>query len=791
MKISTDWLKEYADLSNITDAELCSKLTMTGTNVETYTNTSERLKNIVIGKIVSIEKHKNADNLSVCQVNIKTKTVQIITSATNIKQNAIIPVCLDGSTTANGIKIKKSKFRGEISDGMMCSLEEIGLSKADFPYADENGIFLIEEPNCEVGQTVCEAFNLADTILELEITSNRPDCLSAVGLAREVCASFKIPFNLKPPKNFCTNKNESGCFEVEVKSKNCLRYMAKVVENVKIGPSPSWMKKRLKACGIKPINNIVDITNYVLLEFGVPMHAFDLNKLSGNKIVVRQAQNNETLETLMHTTAILNENDLVVCDAEKPLVVAGIIGGTDSSISSNTSTILFEVACFDKTCVRKTAQKISARTESSIRFEKGINPNCCEQSMNRACELIEILKAGSVSPKTTDIKNYDIATKTVNLDENKINNLIGFNLSKNEMIEILNSLDFKTENNQIIVPPHRIDIENCADIAEEIARIYGYDKIEPAAQKFEIEPKTNLNWLFENKLRQIFTAFGCDETFSYSFSNIAEIEKTGLNVETELKKAVEIANPFGEETRFLKTSTIPAIMESIAYNFKNKQKAAWLFEIGRTYELTEQNKPLEPKKLTVGLYGNNADFFTLKGMIESMFNYFKIRSHNFKPLKQMPFHDYVACEILSGNTILGKFGEIHPDVCKNFKLNCKVFVAVLNLEPIFNLKSEVVTLKPISKFPQSSFDLTLLCDENLTCGEIEQKIKKSVGNILKSCEIFAIYKNESLGENLKSVSFNITLQSQTHTLEKAEIEKTMNKLIEDLEQIGATLKDKP
>ena len=788
MKISTSWLAQYVDLSNISNAALAHKLTMTGTNVETYSSKSDSLKNIVIGRIVSIEKHKNADNLSVCQVDIKTKTVQIITSAKNIKLNALIPVCLEGATTANGLKIKKSKFRGEVSNGMMCSLEELGLSKADYPYADENGIFLIDEPNCKEGQTVCEAFDLDDTIFELEITSNRPDCLSATGIAREVCASFNVPFNLKQPKNFCEAKNGNDCFKVEVNSKNCLRYMAKVVENVKVEPSPRWLKKLLEACGIKPINNIVDITNYVLLEFGVPMHAFDLNALEGNKIVVRQAQNDETLETLMHTTATLTENDLVVCDSKKPLAVAGVIGGVDSSVKNNTSAVLFEVACFDKNCIRKTAQKISARTESSIRFEKGINPDCCEQSMNRACELVEMLQIGKVAQPTTDIINHENLPVTVKFDENKINELIGFDLSKNEMIEILKLLDFKIENNKIIVPPHRIDIENCADVAEEIARIYGYDKIEPVALKFKIEPKQNNFWLFENKLRQILTSFGCDETFSYSFSNVAEIEKTGLDVETELKKAVEIANPFGEETRFLKTTTIPSMMESLAFNFKNKQKAAWLFEIGRTYEMIEKNKPIEPKKLTIGLYGNSADFFTMKGMIESMFDCLKIKKLEFKPIKQMPFHDFAGCEISNNSATLGQFGEIHPNICDNFKLSCKVFVAVLNLEPIFELKSEIVTLKPISKFPPSSFDLTLVCNENLTCGEIEREIKKSVGDVLKSCRIFSVYKDNNSNDNLKSVSFNIVLQSQTHTLEKTEIDEIVKKLISKLELIGAKLK---
>lgn len=788
MKISKNWLNDYVDLSNISDSSFAHKLTMTGTIVENYENLGERLKNIVIGKIISIEKHKNADSLFVCQIDIKTKTLQIVTSATNIKTGAMVPVCLDGATTANGIKIKKTKFRGEVSDGMMCSIAEIGLSKADYPYADENGIFLIEEPNCEVGQTAAEAFGLNDTIFDFEITSNRPDCLSAVGLAREASASFNVPLNIKQPKNFCTNKNESGCFEVDVQSKNCLRYMAKVVENVKIGPSPSWMKKRLEACGVHSINNIVDITNFVLLEFGVPMHAFNLKKIEGNKIVVRQAKNGETLDTLMHTTANLDENDLLICDEKKPLVVAGIIGGADSAIGSDTTTVLFEVACFDKTSVRRTAQKIGARTESSVRFEKGLNPVCCEMSMNRACELVEQLCVGTVQSPTTDVKTCTKTTKTVEFDENKINNLIGFNLSKNEMVNILNLLGFKTENNKILVPPHRIDIENCADIAEEVARIYGYDKIEPAALNSKDCPENNSSWLFENNFKQILTALGCDEIYSYSFSNLAEIEKAGLDVEAELKKAVEIANPFGEETRFLKTTTVPAMLTSLAYNYKNKQKAAWLFELGRTYELDEQKKPTEPKKITIGLYGNNADFFTLKGMVEAALNKLKIKNFSFKAIKQMPFHDYCGCELLSNTTVLGRLGEIHPNVCRNFKINCKVFVAVLNLEPLLSLSSHTTIFKPISKFPESCFDLTLVCDKNLAYSELDSKIKQTAGKLLKNCSLFAVYEDESLGENLKSVSFNISLQSPDHTLKKDEIDKIMNKLIENLDNIGAKLR---
>lgn len=788
MKISTNWLSEYADLTSLSDEKIAHTLTMTGTKTENFQNISKQLEKIVIGKILSIKKHENADNLLVCQIDIKTKTLQIITSAKNIKENAIVPVCLDGATTANGIKIKSSKIRGVKSEGMLCSIAEIGLSKHDFPYADENGIFLIKEPDCKIGQSVCEAFDLNDTIFEFEITSNRPDCLSATGLARELCASFHIPFNFKPPKNFCQLKNDESCFNVEIKSKNCLRYMAKVVENVKVEPSPNWIKKRLKACGVQSINNIVDITNYVMLEFGIPMHAFDVTQLDGKKIVVRQAENGETLETLMHTTVKLNESDLLICDATKPLVVAGIIGGKQSSISLNTQTILFEVACFEPTCIRKTAQKISARTESSARFEKGLNPNCCEQSMNRACELIELLNAGTVLNSTTDIKNFTKKTEPVEFNPTEINKLIGFNLSKGEMVKILNLLDFKIENEKIQVPDHRIDIKNSADVAEEVARIYGYDKIEPIAPNAIIEPETNLNWLFENELKQILTSLGCDEIYTYSFSNLNEMKNVGINLNEHQKKLVEIANPFGEETKFLKNSTIPAILTSLANNFKNKEETAWLFEIGRIYELDENDAPNEPKKLTIGLYGNGCDFFTLKGMIEALLKKLKIENCSFNALKQMPFHDYVGCEISKGKIKFGKFGEIHPKVCENFKLNCKTFVAVLNLETLFKLTKNNVIFKPISKFPKSKFDLTLVCDENLTCGEIESEIKNSIGEILSSCNVFAIYRDKSLGENLKSISFKIVMQSQTHTLTKAEIEENINKLINNLKKIGATLR---
>lgn len=785
MKISTEWLNEYVDIQNISNADLANQLTMTGTKVEGFKNTADSMKDIVIGKIISIEKHKNADSLFVCQVDIKTKTLQIVTRADNIKVGALVPVCLDGGLTANGIKIKKSKLRGEISDGMMCSIAEVGLSKTDVPYAVEDGIFLIEE-NCEIGQNFCDAFNLNETIFDFEITSNRPDCLCAVGLAREICATFNLPLKFKPPKNYCENTTLGP--HVEIKTKKCLRYMAKKVENVKIGPSPSWLSKRLNSCGVQSINNIVDITNYVMLELGVPMHAFDAAKIENEKIVVRNAQQNETLNTLAHTTAKLDENDVVVCDAKNPLAVAGVIGGENSMVDQTTKTIILEVACFDGASVRKTSQKISARTESSLRFEKNLNPNCCELTMNRACELIESLGAGTITLPTTDVKNFDETKKTMELKPEKINNLIGFNLSEIEMIRILNSLEIKTTDKQILIPPHRIDLENDADIAEEIARIYGYNKIESKPQQSANCVEINKTWQLEQQIRQALVSTGCSEILTYSFTNLQEIEKLGLNIAEEEKKIVEIKNPFGEETRFLKTSTIPAMIKGLALNFKNKQSRTWLFEIGKTYEFDENKNPKELKKVTIGIYDLDSNFFTIKGIVEALMHQLKIENLTFNEIKQMPFHDFAACNVFHKNKNIGVLGQIHPKICSTFKLCRKVFVAVLNFDELLQLVGKEIIFKPVSKFPESQFDLTLICDEKLSCGKIEQTIKNSLNNIFKSCEFLDIWHDKSLGENNKSISFKISIQSNMKTLSGKEIDSATTKLLGDLEKIGATIR---
>ena len=786
MKISTNWLNNYVDLSTLDEKSIANKLTMTGTKVESIINESSKLKNIVIGKIISIKKHDNADNLLICQIDIKSKTVQIITSAKNVKQDDLVPVCLDGATTANGIRIKKSKIRGEISEGMMCSLAEIGLSKTDYPYAIDDGIFIIQE-NCKIGQNVSEAFNLNDTIFDFEITSNRPDCLCAVGIAREISAAFNLPLKFTTPKNYCTQVNSPKCFPVEMQSNNCLRYMAKLIKQVQIQPSPKWLKNRLEKIGIQSVNNLVDITNFVMIELGLPMHVYDLDQLSSNKIIIRQAKNNENVQTLINYTAQLNENDLIICDTEKPLCIAGIIGGKLCSITQKTKNVILEVGCFEKTSIRKTAQKLTIRTEASTRFEKDLNPNCCMQSLNRACELIEQLQIGKIQTETTDIKNFEEKINCIKLEPDKINKLIGIKLSTNEMSNILKRLGFKIENSVITIPFHRTDIKNDADIAEEIARIYGYDKIPSVPQKSTNVTTPNKLWSIKQKIKNVLNTLGCDETYNYSFSNIQELKKLELNYQQELQQAIEIKNPFGEETQFLKLSTIPSMLNNLILNLKNKQNYAWLFEIGKIYKFNN-NTPIEDEVITIALYGNECNFFTLKGIISALFHELRIKNYSFNQISKMPFHDYSCSEIVKNKIKLGEVGELHPKICQNFKINQKIFIALLNLNSILKFANDNITFKPISKFPDHSFDLTLVCDENLSCSSIENEIKKTIGKIFKSCNVFSVWRDKSLGENLKSISFNIKIQSNDHELQKNEIDSTMNSVIKNLNKIGAKLR---
>ena len=583
MNLSMRWLKDYVDYTG-TPKEFSDAMTMSGSKVEGYARENDEISNVVVGKVLSVEKHPDADKLVVCQIDVgKDEPIQIVTGASNVVPGALVPCALDGSTLPNGVKIKKGKLRGVLSQGMMCSLGELNLTVHDFPYAIEDGIFLIEE-ECKPGDDVCDAIGLNDTCVEFEITSNRPDCLSVIGLAREASATFNLPANIKAPVVKGAGDDVKNYLSVTVQNKDlCYRYSAKVVKNVKIGPSPRWMRERLRASGVRPINNLVDITNYVMLEYGQPMHAFDLKYVKGNQIVVRNAKAGEMITTLDGVERPLNESMLVIADEEKPSAVAGVMGGEYSGINDDTNTVVFESACFHGANVRRTAKAIGLRTESSSRFEKGLDPEGTMDALLRACELIEMLGCGEVVDGVIDEKGNMQPAPRVPFAPDGINRFLGTDISEGRMREILLSLGFTFDGNEVVSPSYRIDIHNKADIAEEVARIYGYDKIPVSQLRGSSEGSLSPSQKYQRTIEQTMLALGCYEVMTFSFVSPKEYDRMNLPVDSKLRESVKILNPLGEDTSVMRTSVLPSMLEVIKTNYNNRNPQGAFYEIGNEY----------------------------------------------------------------------------------------------------------------------------------------------------------------------------------------------------------------
>lgn len=790
MKVCLSWLKDFVDTKDFSVKKIADALTMSGTKVEEIKKRSGEINNIVVGKVISIKKHENAEKLVICKVLVeKNKTVDIVTGATNVLENSYVPVCLENATLFDGTKIKYQKLRGVLSQGMMCSLKELGLSVENFPYAIENGIFLIKE-KCEIGQDIKSALFLQDYILDFEITSNRPDCLSVLGIAREIAATLSLPLKKNSYLNLNNLEKKASGLNVKILSPNCKRYMACLVKNVEIKPSPLWLRNRLVCSGVKPINNIVDITNYIMLELGVAMHAFDFKKLSGGQIIVKDAKENQKIKTLDSKEYILKEQDLLICDQEKPIAIAGIIGAECSCVDSNTKEVVFEVACFNGETVRKTSQRLKLKTEAAIRFEKNLNPKICEETMKSALNLTVSLNAGEVLKDVLDVKNYEEKQNFVDFDKEKINKLLGLNLTEKEMILILNSLEFEVENNKVKVPSFRVDIKNTADIAEEVARIYGYFKILSAPAK-TVTKKTGLSLKqqLERTIKNTAVYLGLFECYSWSIINPNIYDKAELKKEEILKSSVEIKNPFGEEKSFLKRHLAPFMLNTLAFNFKNNNKTVALFEVGKIYLKKEDNSTEEKKKIAIGIYGDEFNFFSLKGMVEKILNAAFVKDFEFKEKTTDFFHPYVCCEVLKNQEVLGVFGEVKPTVLENFKINKKVFIAELDLNLILKNSSNLITYKPISKFPALKRDLSLICDFNLAAGEIEKTIKKNIGDILEKIEIFDVYCGEQIEKNKKSISFGLILRGKEKTLTDEFVDSKIKKTLKELEKINVFLRN--
>lgn len=789
MNLSMKWLKEFVDI-DINSKEFADAMTMSGSKVELIKEEGENLKNIVVGKIISIEKHPNADKLQVCQVDIgKSENIQIVTAAKNIKVNDLVPVALDNSTLADGTKIKKGKLRGVESNGMFCSIAEIGVTINDFPNAIEDGIFILKS-NCKLGQDIRKAIGYNDTIIEFEITSNRPDCFSMIGLARETAATFNKPLKLHTPKLNSITNSSKNTIDISIENPElCQLYSARVVENVKVEMSPLWIRERLRAMGVRPINNIVDITNYVMLEYGQPMHAFDINTIEGNKIIVRRAQNGETITTLDEVERKLNNNDLIIADVKKPLAIAGVMGGKLSGITNKTTTIIFESANFEASSVRKTAKENSLRTDASSRYEKGLDPNNCIPALNRACELIEILNAGEVA---SDILIQDYSKKsnrTIEFNPKWINNFLGTNISKDKMVDILNKIGCEINDSYITVPSYRPDLNLKADIAEEIARFYGYNNIPTTTLTGGACGGYTQRQLFDKRINDSMIALGLSEVMTYSFISPKSYDKILIPENHHLRNSIKISNPLGEDTSIMRTTELPSILEILSKNYKNKNEQAHIFELAKEYIPTNDELPNENDTLIAGLYGNDIDFFYVKGIIEEFLNNMSIYDYDICASSNEIGYHPERCAIISINgDKIGIIGEIHPLVAENYEISCKVYSFAFDVNKMYNYSKKSKKYIPLPKFPSVTRDLCLICDNNMPVIEIQKEIKNSCGNLYEDCKLFDVYTGEQIEKGKKSVAFAFTLRAADTTLTDEQITSVTKKILKNLDKIGVTLR---
>ncbi len=792
MKTSVEWLKDYSKI-DVTPVELGNILTMTGSKVETIDMLGNDIKNVVVGKILEIKKHPDADKLVITNVDVKTEKLQIVTGANNIKVGDIVPIAKDGSELPNGVKIKKGKLRGIDSCGMMCSVGELGLNIEDYPGQIEHGIMILNKDlERELGKDIVEVLNLKEDIIDFEITPNRPDCLSIEGLGRETAVSLGEKFK-NPHKNLdnlnIENKDEIEGLKVDITAPDlCYRYIARVVKNIKIGESPDWMKRRLKACGVRSINNIVDITNYVMLEMGQPMHAFDINSIEGKHITVRRAKNGEKITTLDKQERILDENNLVIADEKKAVAIAGVMGGLNSEIEEDTKTVVFESAVFNGGSIRKTAKKVGLRTESSSRFEKGLSAENALRAINRAVELVEILGIGTVVDGKIDIYPTKQKINKIKFDTEKINNLLGTKISKEEMVKILENLEIKVENDVAIAPYFRMDLEFVADLAEEVARFYGYDKLETTLIKADTTLGIrNKEQKIKKNIKEVLVNNGFSEIYTYGFVSKNDLEKS--NIDEEIKKyAITIINPLSEEYKLMRPSTIPSMLQTLATNYNKKNEATKLFDISRNYkninqEIEKGEVPLQEEILTIGMYSDDINFYVLKGIIENILEFINVNRYDIeKETKNRSYHPGRCANLKVGIDTIATFGEIHPEVLENYGIGKRAYMAEINITKLVKYSRVNKKYVEVPKFPAVERDIAVIVDENIEVGQIEKIITKKAKKLLESIKLFDIYRDEKLGENKKSVAYSLIFRDKNKTLSDEEINTIMNNIIKELEE---------
>ncbi|MCL2860015.1 MAG: phenylalanine--tRNA ligase subunit beta [Oscillospiraceae bacterium] len=804
MKTSIEWLKEYADI-NVSAKELADLLTLTGTKVETIEEKGGGIKNVVIGKILSIEKHPNADKLVVTKVDVKSEILQIVTGAPNVKEGAIVALAKHGASLQKGLlQIRTSNLRGMLSQGMLCSVGELGLTTVELPDQIENGIMILNPKyEANLGEDFTEALKLKETIIDFEITPNRPDCLSVEGLGRETAVSLNVPFKA-PHKHLdnmqVPNKDDIEDLTVKISAPDlCYRYIARVVKNVVIKESPDWMKRRLIACDVKPHNNIVDITNYVMLEMGQPMHAFDIRNIEGKVIDVRKARKGETITTLDEIEQKLDEEMLVIADSKNAVAVAGVMGGLKSGISDDTTTVVFESAVFNGPSVRKTSKKMNLRTEASSRFEKGLSVENAQRAMNRAVELVELLECGvPVEGKIDVYSESDVVENncTIEFDADVINKFLGISISKEEMENIFKKLDFKVEGNKVIPPYYRRDVAVMADLAEEIIRIYGYDKLPSTLIDSDttVGEKTKLQKI-ESLYRWALKDYGLSEIYTYGFINEKDFENTNMDFKLLEKEIVKIKNPLNDEYTVMRTSTVPSMMKILSINNSKKNKNVKLFDISRIYrDVAEKVKdgeiPLEEKILTIGMYGEDVDFYSLKGIIENLLETAGIVAYDIvKEKENKTYHPGRTANLKVGMDVFATFGEIHPIVCENFEIAERVFVAEINIDKVTRYAKQNKKYTEIAKYPAVERDMALVVSDEIEVGEIEKIIKKKAKNILESCILFDVYKSDKIGEGKKSVAYSLQFRLKDRTLTDDEVNVVMNDVCVELDKaLGAKIR---
>ena len=795
MKLNRKWLhEEFVDLSHVSDKEYVEKLTVFGQKVETWERMDAEIRNVKVGKVVSIVRHENSDHMWVCQIDVgQEEPVQIVTGAQNVHEGDLVPAALHNSYLAGGVHITKGKLRGVKSNGMLCSFAELGLTQNDVPEAYADGIWILNDLGCQVGDDINLVIGNDDTIVDFEITNNRPDCYSIIGLARESAAAFGLPMKHHEP---VVHGSEAGSIfehlDVEVPAEElCNRYSSRMVKNVKIGPSPKWMRNRLRANGIRPINNIVDITNYVMLEYGQPMHAFDYRYVSSGKIVVREAQEGETLTTLDGNVRNLKPGMLVIADENKPIGLAGIMGGENSEILDDTTTVVFESANFDGTSIRQTALALGMRTESSGKFEKHLDPMMTVPAVQRACELVEMLECGNVLDGIIDIINYVPQSRTLPLEPEKINNLLGTDISKEDMVRYLNLLEIPVEGDTILVPSFRPDLLRMADIAEEVGRSFGYNEIPTTAFKTSTQGGYSPEMLLEAKAGALCRGLGFSEIITYSFVSPAIFDQIRLSADSPLRNAMRIQNPLGEDTSIMRTIALPSMLEILSRNNAYHNKSVKLYELAKIYLPTEgQLLPQEPKMLLLGTYGANENFFSLKGELEGIFAGLRTKKASYTAVKDNPSYHPGRCAMVSIDGVdLGYIGQVHPLVAKNYGIDCEVYCAEINFTKLFDLRLPDATYTPLPKYPTVNRDLSLICSESVTVAEAENVILAAAGKLLRGVKLFDVYRGTGVPQGMKSLAFSLSLRADDRTLTDADSEAVVNKVLAALkEKLGATLR---